>query len=803
MTHDNKTTSSLGPEASAELDRFQKGLEFINVVRGDIDEFQRQETKACVADTIDAHETGKGNPVLGTPSLIGRFDVRSAIGEGGFATVYLAFDPVLNREVALKVLRVDHNSSPESTARFEKEARVAALLSHPNIVPVFDAGISDGQPYIVSRYCHGVPLSTWMDQHKSSIDIRLAAKIVQTIADAVEYAHERGVIHRDLKPSNVLVEIDEPESCESAEIPNRLRVTDFGLAKCSEDVDQMKTIDGAILGTPAFMSPEQAEGKTVTKATDVYSIGVMLYQLMTGHLPHLGETHLQTIFAITNDESSAPSRWNRQIPRDLDAICLKCLNKNPDMRYSSAYELADDIGNWLSGQPVSASLISVPERVVKWCKRNPWLSTAFAVTSVALLFAVIQLYNANSNFHRAQQENTKSKRNIQLAQDTIKEMVNKIAPSSSIPIELRKELVVRAVELQERLLADDPGNRRIIYETADSYSALSVLHEQLRQFDEALKAADNAIDLVLRTPPRPDNQVEQQTDHRARLQKSEILVMLNRNEEALEVLSLTNIKRDNAHQLAQRIKGEARILENQNKHKEAWLKANEAKLIYEAIPPDIFSKGGYADVLYQIGIIEIASSQFDYAEQSLLKAIDVYNDVGSQIPYHETLACSAGMAHWNLAWARKQLGKSTAIESITESAGIFDVLLDHNDVRPVYLEYACQVYGFKSDLLIDDGLIEEAVDALDQAQSIFEKIPLPKHGEGIATDKTESDNLRAKDIAIELIERRLIVAEKSSDKNICGTQLQQIETMLLFLNTHFSDFADSIEELESRLIELK
>ena len=370
-------------DAAQELKRFQDGLEFINNVRnGLVAQNNIEQTGAVDGDATII--IGNDSGVVAIPKMqninsIGRFDIRGELGEGGFAKVYLAYDPILRREIAVKVLKINQHSSTEAFARFQREARAAATLSHPNIVPVFDVGVEGSQSYIVSAYCEGSSLAQWIEKRKT-INLQEAAEIVVALAGAVEHAHQRGIIHRDIKPANVLVE-GAKDSAKT--IVERLRVTDFGLAKIANNLDQLETVDGAIVGTPAFMSPEQAMGEEVTKTTDVYSTGVVLYQLLTGQLPLLGETHLKTLYSITNEDPQPPSRLNPTIPKDLDAICLKCLNKLPQQRYDSAFELAEDLNRWRRGEPVSARMATLQERVLKWCDRNRLATAAASGISIA------------------------------------------------------------------------------------------------------------------------------------------------------------------------------------------------------------------------------------------------------------------------------------------------------------------------------------------------------------------------------------------------------------------------------------
>jgi WD40 repeat protein/tRNA A-37 threonylcarbamoyl transferase component Bud32 len=331
---------------------------------------------------------------------IGDYELESEIARGGMGVVYKARQQSLNRTVAVKMILAGQLASAEEVQRFRAEAENAASLDHPNIVPIHEVGSHDGQPYFSMKLIEGGHLGQRLYEFTS--DPKAAARLIATAARAVHYAHQRGILHRDLKPANILIDsLGQPH------------VTDFGLARRIEGGGN-HTQTGVIVGTPSYMSPEQASdrSKGLTWAADVYSLGAILYELLTGRPPFKAETPLETVTQVLNDEPVSPSRLRRGVPHDLEVVCLKCLRKEPERRYESAQALAEDLERFRAGEAIRARRARPVERVARWMRRHPARAALAAVSVVAALalvgVVVGQSYNTQLQAANAKLESAKS-----------------------------------------------------------------------------------------------------------------------------------------------------------------------------------------------------------------------------------------------------------------------------------------------------------------------------------------------------------------------------------------------------------
>jgi WD40 repeat protein len=323
---------------------------------------------------------GNGTALLDASApvrVFGDYELLGEIARGGMGVVYRARQRSLDRPVALKMLPGGSLARDDDVRRFRLEAEAIAHLDHPNIVPIYEVGEHDGISYFAMKLIEGGSLVRRLPA--SPADPRAAAQLVATVARAAHYAHQRGVLHRDLKPSNIVIDAQ-----------GQPHITDFGLAKRVEAASDL-TRSGEILGTPSYMAPEQASGKSkaITTATDVYGLGAVLYALLTGKPPFQGDSALETLDKVRHEPPQPPSGVGRRVDRDLETICLKCLEKEPERRYGSALALAEDLERWLRGEPIAVRRVSLIEQACRWCRRNPRATALIIAMALLALFATV------------------------------------------------------------------------------------------------------------------------------------------------------------------------------------------------------------------------------------------------------------------------------------------------------------------------------------------------------------------------------------------------------------------------------
>jgi tetratricopeptide (TPR) repeat protein len=435
-------------------------------------------------------------PACETPVVPG-YEILGQLGRGGMGVVYRARQLHLNREVALKMIAAGAYADPAARDRFRAEAQAQAHLQHPHVVQIFEVGETAGCPYLALEFVAGGSLARKLAGIPQPT--RASAQMVETLARAIHYAHERGVIHRDLKPANILLSGGVVSDEWSGDAPltthhsprTTPKITDFGLATWLEGETGLSST-GSVMGTPSYMAPEQARGHTkkVGPPTDVYALGAILYEMLTGRPPFLGETALDTLQQVRDQEPVPPRRLQPKIPRDLEAICLKCLDKEPDRRYPSASLLADDLRRFLHGQSTRARPMGPAARLSRWCRRQPVLAGLAAALVVALVagFAGVtwqwlradrlrgqaetNLAESERQRERAVTAEARSQRRFQevrnLAHTFLFDLYDKLEPlAGAAPV--REFLVATALTYLDKLAQESGDDLELRREIGDAY----------------------------------------------------------------------------------------------------------------------------------------------------------------------------------------------------------------------------------------------------------------------------------------------------------------------------------------------
>ncbi len=438
------------------------------------------------------------------PSIPG-YEILAELGRGGAGVVYKARQTALDRIVALKVLASGLSAGPIELRRFQSEAEAVARLRHPHIVPIHEVGQADGRPYFVLEYLPGGSLAARLE--KQPAQPGQAADMVRTLARAIHYAHQNGIIHRDLKPGNILLDAD-----------GTPKVADFGLAR-RLDLEEAALRDrltpsGVIMGTPSYMAPEQADGRTrhLGPAADIYALGGILYEMLTGKPPFLGVSLTETLLQVLEAEPIAPRRLSPHVPRDLETICLRCLQKHPASRYSSAEALADDLGRFLGGQPILARPVGRGERFLKWTRRRPAQAALLVVVVLSLILGTmgvvwhqIQLGYKNESLRQAlADEERQRRRNLELLRLTLEVeeaygnyLDEKLQPLPHLT-DLRRQLLERRLAFYKPILEREPDDPQMRQTQGLAQLAVGVIQQRLERFDRAeqsYRAALKQLDL--------------------------------------------------------------------------------------------------------------------------------------------------------------------------------------------------------------------------------------------------------------------------------------------------------------------
>jgi len=598
------------------------------------------------------------------PDLPG-YEILGELGRGGMGVVYKARQIKLNRVVALKMILAGNYAAHADLIRFLAEAEAVAGLQHPNIVQLFETGQHGRLPYFTLEYIDGGTLSDKV--REQPLPPREAATLVEQVARGVQFAHDKGLVHRDLKPDNVLMTAD-----------GTPKVADFGLAKRME-VQSGLTQTGAILGTPSYMAPEQADRKNneIGPLADVYALGAMLYRLVAGRPPFQAATPLDTLVQVVGDEPVAPSQLQPKTPRDLETICLKCLQKEPSKRYASAKALADDLSRFLRGEPIVARPVGAAERALKWVKRNPMVTTLVSAIIVSLLVGALISYlkYREASFERGRAEQAlKSeadhRRIAERARDRTRQALDamtstitgdSLSTQKEISDEQKKFLTQVLSYYQE--LADEKGeDEKSRLQTAQAAHRVGLIEYRLGHLSEAATAMRQACRafeaLVANFPQEPVHRQNLATNHHnLGLVLRDLGQETDAEKEIREALkvqeALAGERPDNAsyrYDIAKSHNNLGGLLNGLNRREEAEEEYHRAMKIGDALVGEFpkvaayrqelaLSHDNFGMLLFETGKLAAAKDEHEKSEAMRQKLVDEFADNPT---YRQNLAKTLG-----------------------------------------------------------------------------------------------------------------------------------------------------------------
>ncbi len=699
---------------------------------------------------------------------IGRYELLEKLGAGGFGEVWKADDTQLQRTVAVKFPHRGQLDA-DDLDKFLREARAAAQIRHPNIVPVHDAGMEGDYLCIVSDFIEGLSLDKWLDAERPSC--RETAELCATIAAALHHAHERGIVHRDLKPSNIMIDCrGEPH------------IMDFGLAK-RDTGEQTTTIEGQILGTPAYMSPEQARGQAhiADRRADIYSLGVIIFELLTGERPFRGNLQM-LLKQVIQDEPPSPRKLDSHVPRDLETISLKCLQKEPLRRYQTSQAVADELSRHLSGVPILARPVSSVERFNRWCQRNPLVAASIALAMAGLLFGLIAAVVGYVRTSRALAVKSQALVNERKVVDEMFTQVSEDVLLNQPGMQrVRKDLLQRARKYYELFLAESGDDASLKDDLGLAHFRLGRITEETQSPGEALPFYESAKEIQER-----------------------LLTATPKSIERLRALGDT-------------LNARGRIFYNQQKL-DAALESQTAALdirkqLTELTPDAMEAKRTLANTYMNIGLIERDRGS-PQARELIEQAQSIRKELLSANPHDPKVRRDLALGYFNLAkkvaWPEMEKADTDrmkarpwydlAQKSIVEARQLFEELsaADHADLS--LREYLAFSYCVDADLLSGHERFvgKEAPAALDPAG--IEAIGVYGKGRSILAELVER-NPDVTGYKLSLAEMDLSIAQMEQEQKHgdAMADFERAEAVLTPLMAECGDTARYLHDLTSTL----
>jgi tetratricopeptide (TPR) repeat protein len=435
----------------------------------------------------------RAETLLVPPDAVPGYAILEELGRGGMGVVYKARQAGLNRLVAIKMIRGGSGAGPNELARFRAEAEAVARLHHPNIIQIHEIGEADGRPYLSLEYVDGGSLAAHLAH--GPLPVPQAVELIETLAQAVAFAHRCGIVHRDLKPANILLQTRETT------VP---KIADFGLAKLLDE-EASKTQTGSVLGTPNYMAPEQAGGARaeVGPAADVYALGAVLYEMLTSRPPFSGATPLDTLDQVRTRDPIPPRQLQPNVPRDLETICLKCLQKDRQRRYSLADDLAADLRRLRTGEPIRARPITTLERALKWVRRRPAtaaLAACSIIAAVALLIVGLAYhFKLQSALRATEKHRNRAETYNQKLREAVDSLLTEVGDKDLADIpqmeETRVRLFEKALKFHEDLLQEDDADPASQFEKARLLNRIAWLNQWMGRLQPAETYALRSVHL--------------------------------------------------------------------------------------------------------------------------------------------------------------------------------------------------------------------------------------------------------------------------------------------------------------------